>query len=79
MDANHCGGVWGGPNVAGAFGSGQHGSVTWSCDEKDQEWSADDKQGGDEYEHVDQTVDAGRVAAYSRVTGLADVYWLRCL
>jgi hypothetical protein len=64
VDADHCGGVWGGPKVAWSFGFREHRCLAWSDGEEDQQRGEDGQQGDDEYEHDDQSVQAARVIAY---------------
>jgi hypothetical protein len=73
VNADHCGGVWGWPKVAWAFGFGEQWCLAWSDGEEDQQRGDCGQQGDDEYEHGDQSVLAARVVAYPRVTGSAGV------
>jgi hypothetical protein len=73
VDADHCGGVWGGPKVAWAFRFREHRCLAWTDGEENQQWRDDGQQGDYEYEHDDQSVLAARVAAYPHVTGSAGV------
>jgi len=73
VDADHCGGVWGGPKVTRAFGFCEQRCLPWSDGEENQQGCEDGQQSDDEYEHDDQSVLAARVAAYPHVTGSSGV------
>jgi len=66
VDADHCGGVWGGPKVAWSFGFREHRCLAWPNSEENQQWGGDGQQGDDEYEHDDQSVNESVVLAYAQ-------------
>ena len=68
MDTDHCGGIWGWPKVAWAFGFREHRGLAWPKSEEDQQRGDYGQQGDDEYEHDDQSVLAARGVAYPRFT-----------
>jgi hypothetical protein len=73
VNADHCGGVWGGPKVAWSFGFREHRCLAWSDGEENQQRGEDGQQSDDEYEHDDQSVLAARGVAYPHVMGSAGV------